>query len=73
MKKLLLGATIALLALGGLAPAAQAAEGSGQGHGVVVQQCLGVSVGKAIAGGKVAHPGVKMTAQTIAESPHCAV
>lgn len=53
-------------------PAAQAAEGIGHAYGVVVQQCFGVSVGDAIAAGKVVHPGVKMTAKTIAESPHCA-
>jgi len=29
-------------------------------------------VGDAIAAGKVVHLGVKMTAKTIAESPHCA-
>jgi hypothetical protein len=50
----------------------QAAEGNGQAYGAVVQQCLGVSVGDAIAAGKVAHPGIKMTAKTIAQSPHCA-
>ncbi|MBI4899071.1 MAG: hypothetical protein HY829_01185 [Actinobacteria bacterium] len=72
MKKLLVGATIALLAFAGAAPTAQAAEGNGQAYGAVVQQCLGVSVGDAIAAGKVAHPGIKMTAKTIAESPHCA-
>lgn len=72
MKKFLVGATIGLLAIAGAAPSAQAAEGSAHGYGVVVQQCLGVSVGDAIAAGKVAHPGLKMTAKTIAESPHCA-
>ena len=71
MKKFLIGSTIALLAFAGAAPAAQATEGSGRGNGVVVQQCLDMSVGQAIAAGKAAHPGAKMTAKTIAESPHC--
>ncbi|HBX80651.1 MAG: hypothetical protein WAV45_01405 [Propionibacteriaceae bacterium] len=71
MKKFLIGTTIGLLAFAGAAPAAQAAQANGQGYGVVVQQCLGTSVGAAITAGKIAHPGVSMTAKSIAESPHC--
>lgn len=72
MKKLLIGATISLIALTGLAPAAQATESSGHGYGAVVQHCTMKSVGDAIKAGKAAHPGVTMTAKTIALSPHCA-
>lgn len=72
MKKFLIGTTIGLIAFAGVAPSAQATESSGQGYGVVVQACLDKSVGAAIAAGKAAHPGVKMTAKTIAESIHCA-
>lgn len=72
MKRYLIGTTIALFALAGVAPAAQAAgHEPGNRHGVVVQECTHVSVGDAIKAGKVAHPGAKMTAKTIAMSIHC--
>ena len=73
MKKALAATALSLFALTALAPAASAAEG-GQGlaYGKVVQNCVGVSVGDAIAAGKAAHPGVLMNAKTIALSPHCA-
>ena len=71
MKKFLVGTSL-LLAFAGVAPAAQAAESNGRGNGVVVQQCLDMSVGEAIAAGKAAHPGAAMNAKSIAESPHCA-
>lgn len=74
MKKYLIGTTIALFALGGVAPAAQAAgHEPGNRFGKVVQECFSMSVGDAIKAGKAEHPGVKMTAKTIALSPtHCA-
>lgn len=70
MKKFLVGAAVGLVALVGVAPAAAAAEGNAYGR--TVQQCLSMSVGDAIAAGKAAHPGVSMTAKSIATSPHCA-
>ncbi|MHA6524397.1 hypothetical protein [Tessaracoccus sp. G1721] len=71
MKKYLIGTTVALFALAGFAPAAQAAEPQGNGYGVAVQVCLDKSVGEAIQNGRAAHAGAKMTAKTIAMSPHC--
>jgi len=72
MKKAL-AATLGLFALTALAPAASAAEmGQGNAYGKAVQTCLDLSVGDAIKAGKVAHPGVTMTAKSIALSPHCA-
>lgn len=72
MKKFLIGTTLGLIALAGVAPSAQAAENPGNAYGVSVQHCLKMSVGDAIQAGRDAHPGAKMTAKTIAMSPHCA-
>lgn len=72
MKKIVVGVVVAILAVTGSATAAQASEnGEGHAYGRVVQQCLSMSVGSAITAGRDAHPGVKMTAKTIATSPHC--
>ncbi|MCC2592940.1 hypothetical protein LKO27_05865 [Tessaracoccus sp. OS52] len=72
MKKFLIGTAIGLVAFAGAAPAAQATESHHRGYGVIVQDCLDKSVGAAIKAGKAAHEGARMTAKTIAESPHCA-
>lgn len=73
MKKYLIGTTIALIALAGAAPAAQAAgHAEGNAYGKVVMDCRDKSVGAAIQNGRELHEGLKMTAKTIAMSPHCA-
>ena len=66
MKKIALAfGAAALLAL-------PTAASAGNGYGNDVAACFpGQSVGQIIQAGKVVHPGVKMTAKTIAESPHC--
>jgi hypothetical protein len=66
MKKLLV-TTAAIAAL-----AIPAAASAGNAYGLETMSCLDKSVGAAIQAGKIAHPGAKMTAKTIAESPHCA-
>lgn len=72
MKKYLIGTAIGALALVGIAPAAQAAgHAEGNAYGVAVMSCLDKSVGEAIQNGRAAHMGAKMTAKTIAMSPHC--
>ena len=52
--------------------AVPAAASAGNAWGTETASCLGKSVGAAIQAGREAHPGVKMTAKTIAQSPHCA-
>lgn len=72
IKKFLVGTAVALAAVAVSAPPAQAAEaGKGHAYGRTVHHCFEMPVGDAIAAGKLAHPGAKMTAKTLAESPHC--
>ena len=66
-----LGTTALLMGAGiGVANA-----GQGNAYGKVAKECvaeLGApSLGQGIQAGKLAHPGAKMTAKTIAESIHC--
>lgn len=53
-----------------------AASAAGHGYGKTAKECVATlgapSLGAGIQAGKVAHPGAKMTAKTIAESIHCA-
>ncbi len=73
MKKYLIGTAIGALALVSVAPVANAAGHiEGNAYGVKTMTCLDKSVGEAIQNGRDAHMGAKMTAKTIAMSPHCA-
>ena len=73
MKKFIAAAALAGAALIAT-PAIAGAEGNA--YGKTARECvagLGApNLGQGIQAGKLAHPGAKMTAKTIAESIHCA-
>jgi len=72
MKKYIAGAAIAAAALMAV-PAVAGAEGNAWGKDA--RACVAafdVNLGQGIQAGKAAHPGVKMTPKTIAQSIHCA-
>ena len=72
MKKYIAGAAIAAAALMAV-PAVAGAEGNAWGKNA--RECVAafdVNLGQGIQAGKAAHPGVKMTPKTIAQSIHCA-
>ena len=72
MRKYIAGAAIAAAALMAV-PAVAGAEGNAWGKDA--RACVAafdVNLGQGIQAGKAAHPGVKMTPKTIAQSIHCA-
>lgn len=74
IKHALAVAGVTVLVLGSSMGAASAAN-SGNAYGKDARACVAAlgatSLGAGIQAGKQAHPGVKMTAKTIAMSVHC--
>ena len=73
VKKLFAGAVIAGAALMAV-PAVAGAQGNGHAWGRDARACVAnfdVNLGQGIQAGKVAHPGLKITPQAIAQSIHC--
>ena len=71
MRKFIAGAAIAAAAVMAV-PAIAGAEGHAWGKNA--RECVAafnVNLGQGIQAGKAAHPGVKMTPKTIAQSVHC--
>ncbi len=72
MRKLIAGVAIAAAAVMAV-PAVAGATGNAWGKNA--RECVAagfnVNLGQGIQAGKVAHPGVKMTPETIAQSVHC--
>ena len=71
MKKLIAGAVIAATAVIAV-PTIAGAQGNAWGKNA--RECVAafdVNLGQGIQAGKAAHPGVKMTPKTIAQSVHC--
>lgn len=71
MKKIIAISATVLLSLAGSVTAASA---EGNAYGATARDCFASygNLGQVIQEGKMAHPGVKMTAKTLAESAHCA-
>lgn len=74
MKRAIAVVGTVFLLMGAGVGAANAAEGNA--YGKVSTECVATlgasSLGAGIQAGKLAHPGAKMTAKSIAESVHCA-
>ena len=71
MRKFIAGAASAAAALMAV-PALAGAEGNAWGKNA--RECVAafdLNLGQGIQAGKAAHPGVKMTPKTIAQSVHC--